>query len=126
MLSDRACNALAVFIAEGRPDFDVPGIVAELRRQREHCDPWQLASAMCKRASDPANTTPRLQPFDRDGLVACARHPGAPTRTDGVCGRCFAEANAVEYEPRTARDTTADPHPLETALARLDSLRTTP
>lgn len=117
-MTDRQVNALAAFIAEGT-SWDTPGIVAELRRQREHYDPWQLAAAMCKRASDPANTTPRLQPFDREGFVTCRRHPGAPVRTDGTCGRCYAEANAAEYEPRPARGP-AVAHPLEAAFARID------
>lgn len=117
-MTDRQVNALAAFIAEGRDDWQAPGVVAELRRQREHFDPWQLAAAMLKRASDPGNTTPRLQPFDREGFVACRRHQGASTRTDGTCGVCFAEANGVEYEPCKPRDPSADPRPLVAALAR--------
>ena len=119
MLSDRACNALAVFIAEGRSDFDTPGIVAELRRQREHYDSWQLAAALIKRASDPANLTPRLQGFDREGFVACARHPGSTVRTDGTCATCRNDALAADYVPRKPRDPKAEPRPLEAALSRV-------
>lgn len=118
-MTDRQVNALAAFLAEGT-SWDTPGIVVELRRQREHFDPWQLAAAMCKRAADPANTTPRLQPFDGEGFIACRRHPQSSVRTDGTCGKCFAEANGVDYEPRRPRDPDADPHPLETALARMN------
>lgn len=91
-MTDRQVNALAAFIADGT-SWDTPGIVAELRRQREHYDPWQLAAAMLRRASDPANLTPRLQAFDAAGFVSCARHPGASVRTDGTCGVCFSEAH---------------------------------
>jgi len=118
-MTDRQVNALAAFLADGT-SWDTPGIVAELRRQRGHYDPWQLAAAMCKRASDPANLTPRLQPFDGEGFVGCRRHPGASVRTSGVCGVCHSEANAAEYEPRRPRDPAAVVHPLEDALARLN------
>lgn len=118
-MTDRQVNALAAFISEGREDFQAPGVVAELRRQREHYDPWQLAAAMIKRASDPANLTPRLQGFDREGFVACARHPGSTVRTDGTCGSCFADSRGVDYVPRKPRDVTADLHPLEAALSRV-------
>ena len=117
-MTDRQVNALAAFIAEGR-DWDSPGIVAELRRQREHYDPWQLAAAMIKRASDPANLTPRLQGFDREGFVACGRHPGSTVRTDGLCATCRNDALAVDYVPRKPRDPKAEPRPLEAALSRV-------
>ena len=117
-MTDRQVNALAAFVAEGREDWQAPGVVAELRRQREHFDPWQLAAALIKRASDPANATPRLQPFDREGFVACRRHERAPIRTDGTCAVCFSEARGVEYEPRHP-DIKTDAHPLGAALARL-------
>lgn len=116
-MTDRQVNALAAFIADGC-EWDTPGIVAELRRQREHFDPWQLAAAMCKRASDPANTTPRLQPFDREGFVSCRLHPTGSTRRDGTCGVCFSEARGVEYEPRHP-DIQTDERPLKMALERL-------
>ena len=119
-LTDLACRAFAAFVHELRPDFDAAGVVAALRAEREYYDPWQLAAAMCKRAADPANTTPRLQPFDREGFIACRRHPGAPVRTSGVCGFCHSEANGAEYEPRPARDPQAPAHPLEDALARVN------
>jgi len=52
----------------------------------------------------------------------CPTHPDERRcRTDGQCASCYADRQAAEYEPRPARDTTADPHPLETALARLGS-----
>lgn len=117
-MTDRQVNALAAFIADGC-GWDSPGIVAELRRQREHYDPWQLAAAMIKRASDPANTTPRLQAFDREGFVGCRRHLGVNPRADGTCPVCRNDALAAEYELRPARDPKADPHPLETAIAKL-------
>lgn len=115
-MTDRQVNALAAFLADGT-SWDTPGIVAELRRQREHHDPWQLAAAMCKRASDPANTTPRLQPFDREGHVGCRRHPRSTIRTDGTCAVCWSEANEA---PLVARRPVADVgNPLRDAVRRL-------
>lgn len=103
MITDRAINALAAFIAEQRPDWQPPGIVAALRAERDS-DPWQLAQRMLKRASDPANTAPRLQKRDLPLLVGCRRHPGAPVRTDGTCGVCWAESHAAEgAAPRFVR-----------------------
>lgn len=95
-ISDLGIRAIAAFVAEHRPDFDALGVVAALRQARDDYDPWQLAVAMIRRASDPRNLTPRLQGFDADGVVSCRRHPGAAVRTDGLCGICFAEANADE------------------------------
>src|SRR3954467_8200958 len=93
-ITDLGIRALAAFVADQRPDWDAPGVVAALRAEREHYDAWQLAAAMIRRAADPANLTPRLQTFDGEGgFVACRRHPGAPVRTDGCCGVCFAEAH---------------------------------
>lgn len=113
-MTDRQINALAAFICEGRSDFDNPGVVAALRATRDRYDPWQLAMAMIRRAADSSNLTPRLQAFDFDGQVGCRRHPGAPIRTDGTCGWCFADAHGVEYEPRRGEPS----HPLRAAVER--------
>jgi hypothetical protein len=110
-MTDRQVNALAAFVSEGRGDWQAPGVVAELRRQREHYDPWQLAVAMIRRASDPSNTTPRLQQFDQAGFVACRRHPNAPVRTDGRCGVCHSEAR--EDTSGEIRDRGGKPIPAE-------------
>lgn len=92
-ISDLALRALAAFIAEVHPSWDAPGVLTALRAESDS-DPWQLAQRMIHRAADPANTTPRLQPFDAAVLVGCRQHPWSSTRTDGTCGACFSERNA--------------------------------
>lgn len=112
-MSDLACRALAAFISECRDDFDAPGVLAELRRQRDRHDPWQLAVAMVRRAANPGNVSPQLQAFDHFGPVSCRWHPTARVRPDGRCSACWVDANAAEYEPRQG----SAGHPLRAALA---------
>ena len=64
MMTDRQINALAAFIADGRPDWQPQGVAAALRACRDDYDGWQLAAAMIRRASKPGNRTPQLQDFD--------------------------------------------------------------
>lgn len=110
-MTDRQVNALAAFIAEGRPDWQAPGVVAALRAEREEHDPWQLAVAMVRRAADPKNLTPKLQPFDHTDQPRCSRHPSAGIRTDGTCGGCFADR--IGQEPVALhRQPTPPPAPL--------------
>ena len=118
MMTDRQVNALAAFIADGC-EWDAPGVVAALRAEREHYDCWQLAQAMIRRAADPRNLAPRLQPFDHDAKpMTCRKHPSAGVRTDGTCGGCYAD-RVEAPAPVRRRDPSADPHPLESALQRV-------
>src|SRR5436190_14144315 len=105
MMTDRQINALAAFIADGRPDWQPQGIAAALRACRDDYDGWQLAAAMIRRASKPGNRTPQLQDFDHaEPRIACPDHPSAGVRLDGTCGGCWAnrhQAGPVPEKPRT-------------------------
>lgn len=96
-LTDRQVEHLADFVMLGRPDWHKLGIVAELRRQRDHHDAWQLAAAMIRRAGDPRNLTPKLQPHDHEPKpVGCRTHPGAAVRADGLCAACVVDQRVVD------------------------------
>lgn len=110
MTTDLALRALAAFVADCRPDWQAPGILTALRAEAE-AHPLQLAQRMLRRASDPRNTSPRLQPFDEAVTIGCRSHPGAPTRTNGDCGVCFSERYADEAA--VMRDRGGRPIPAE-------------
>lgn len=101
-ISKRAVAALAALVHELRPDWDEPGVAAEIRRAVEHVPPMRLARSLLRAADDPRNETPAAIRFPdnacwSDAPQRCNLHPNAGTRTDGECGGCRADRMAAEF-----------------------------
>ena len=125
--AERVRGHIASLMHDVRPEWGVAGCVAALRALPD-MPTSALTIAAMRYAGDPANTTPAMladlgnRAWVSDWHLPCRRHPqNRAWRVNGQCASCYADRQAAEYEPRPARDTTADPHPLETALSRLGS-----
>lgn len=122
--AERIRGHVASLMHDVRPDFDVAGCLAALRRLDVPTGP--LVIAAIRYAMDEKNTTPAMladlgnRAWVSDWHLPCKRHPlNRSWRVNGECGSCFADRQGGDYEPRQPRDPSADPHPLETAFAQL-------
>lgn len=128
--SQRSVAALAALVHEVRPSWNEAGIAAEVRRHSQ-LPLAAVALAVLNAACDPRNETPAVlsQDNNRAWMLPgwrCKKHPEQRAcRVNGECASCYADRQAAEYAPRPARDTSADPHPLESALARLGAVDAT-
>jgi hypothetical protein len=126
---ERFVGNLATLMTELRPDWDVAGCVAALRKLPRSLPPAALAFAAIRYADDETNTTPAhiadlgnraWESFDPS---PCRTHPEQRARrTNGECASCFADRCGVAGAPM--RDRGGKPIPddaravMRAALAR--------
>ena len=96
---------IADLVVALRPDWHIPGVLTALRHQPT-IPVETLAAAMIRRATDPANRTPQLQPRDfTENIPACPAHPQSGRRSDGQCAGCFVDEQTdlllPDWYPRT-------------------------
>jgi hypothetical protein len=99
-----------------RPDFDIAGCIAPLRKLDLPLGAVIIAAV--RYAQDPANLTPaHLADFtnrawDDDWHLPCPRHPEQSRRhTSGECASCRADRTGA-IEPPPPRQPTPPPRPL--------------
>lgn len=101
----RFTNAIAAAMCVLRPEWDVPGCVAALRKVPD-VPLSQLGIAAMKYATDPGNLTPewlsRLdnRAWDSDTYPPCTSHPlNRARRANGQCAACWADAQERPAAP---------------------------
>jgi hypothetical protein len=101
--SERNRGHLASLMCAIRPEWDVAGCVAALRKADEAIPLQQLIIAAARYCADPTNLTPAHlsdltnRAWDSDWYTPCRRHPEQRARrTSGECASCFADRTAVE------------------------------
>lgn len=124
-LDERGIGHLASLLNAIRPDFDVAGCVAALRKLPD-LPASQIVIAAVRYAADEHNLTPAHiadlgnRAWDSDWHQPCPKHPNNRRyRTSGECADCFAERVAAPYEGRKS-DPDRKQRPLEDALARVE------
>lgn len=122
--AERIRGHIASLMVAIRPDWQVAGCVAALRRLPD-LPTGALTIAAIRYADDPKNETPAMlsdlgnRAWVSDWHMPCKRHPeNRGWRPNGECGSCWADRHGVDYEPCKPRDPSADPRPLVAALAR--------
>jgi hypothetical protein len=82
-------HALARFVHELRPDWDVPGIEDALWQARSYAPVVDLASAAMRAALEPSNRTPRVIALDGAHWRGSEAQPKLPEPNDGDrCSTC--------------------------------------
>lgn len=128
-VSNLAVTALASLVHEIRPEWEQRGIAWAIHKLGERNLPLaDITIAFVRGAVDETNETPAAlvhldnRAWESNAYPRCKRHPLTwGRRKNGECGGCYADRMGVEYDMRPAHDTAADPHPLESALARLQT-----
>lgn len=114
---------LATLMCEIRPEWDIAGCVAALRKINPTIPAAAIGIAAMRYTADPTNLTPAHladlgnHAWDTDSYPPCPTHGHTPRRTTGECAYCWAEHHGDDTGTPTPRAATPPPKPLRQLIA---------